>query len=110
MASGAGQVCGRASNSCIGRGQQLCTQLDEVLQGISHDPNYIAGTLGAGAQGWVMGGQTLAYGIHFQNEPTATAPAAKVAVTLPIDANADLASLSLAAINLPGLIVPIGPT
>jgi len=55
----------------------------------------------------VAGPQILAYGVHFQNDPSATAPAAEVIVTVPIDTNADIRSLSLAAINLPSLVVPI---
>jgi hypothetical protein len=67
------------------------------------DPNSIVGFPGVGTQGWISGAQALTYGISFGNEPTATAPAQQVVVTVPLSAN-----LSISSVRLPIFTIPNG--
>ncbi len=53
------------------------------------DPNDISGPLGFGDAHFVTPDQTFPYIIHFENKPTATAPALVVAVTQQLDAKLD---------------------
>jgi hypothetical protein len=72
----------------------------------STDPNSIgAFPTGAGAANWIPGGQPLSYVIHFENEPTATAPAVNIRVRVPLDANLDPSTL-----QFPADLNPYGPT
>ncbi len=75
------------------------------------DPNYKSGPVGDGSPSqYVRGTTALAYVVGFENEPTATLPAAQVVVTDQLDpAKVDLSTLTLGAIsfgtnliNLPG--------
>jgi hypothetical protein len=72
------------------------------------DPNDKAGSQGAGTRQYIAGQTPLRYAIFFGNEPAATAPAQKVAVSdqlnLSID---DLTTFSLGPIALPKqLVIP----
>ncbi|MFO0818661.1 MAG: RHS repeat-associated core domain-containing protein [Pirellulales bacterium] len=69
---------------------------DGVVQRVSAiDPNDIAGPLGVGASHFVIPDQTFPYIIHFENLPTATAPALVVAVTQQLDDNLDWSTFEL---------------
>jgi hypothetical protein len=74
------------------------------------DPNRLDGPNGIGGVRWVAGQHPLTYAVSFENEPSASAPAQNVVITNPLDANIDLSSLKLIAINIPGVQVPIPPT
>jgi hypothetical protein len=65
------------------------------------DPNNLVGPPGVGGQRWTAGTQALTYGISFNNDPTATAPAQQVVVTQPLGANVNLSSLGLLALTIP---------
>jgi RHS repeat-associated protein len=62
---------------------------DQVTSG---DPNDLQGPLGYGAPGW-LAPQEMLYTIHFENVPTATAPAALVLITHTLDSDLDPASV-----------------
>jgi hypothetical protein len=94
--------------SCQAQADKTCNHLAQLLLGRSSDPNYLVGVAGVGSNRWVSGRDALGYAVHFENEPTATAPAAEVVVAVPVDGNGDLTTLSVAALRLPGLTVPIG--
>ncbi|MCC7362114.1 MAG: hypothetical protein IT317_21700 [Anaerolineales bacterium] len=61
-------------------------------QRTSGDPNEIAGPVGFGNPGW-LAPQEMLYTIHFENVPTATAPAGVVLVTTTLDPDLDPASV-----------------
>jgi YD repeat-containing protein len=67
-------------------------------------------TVGFGDQGYIPPNTPIAYTIYFENEPTATAPAEKVVVTDPLDANLDLSTVQLTqiAFNNVTLNLPAG--
>ncbi|NLF38299.1 carboxypeptidase regulatory-like domain-containing protein [bacterium] len=52
-------------------------------------------TVGFGPQGWIRPGDTILYTVHYENVPTATAPAAVVLVTDKLDARLDGSTLCL---------------
>jgi hypothetical protein len=79
--------------------------------GGSIDPNYKSGSVGDGSTSqFVSGSNALSYNVGFENEPTATLPAAQVVVTDQLDpTKVDLTTLTLGTIafgtntiNLPG--------
>jgi RHS repeat-associated protein len=51
------------------------------------DPNDITGPEGFGEKEWINAEQPLYYAIHFENEPTATAPAQQVLITQTLDSD-----------------------
>jgi hypothetical protein len=59
----------------------------------SFDPNAKIGTSGIGPLQFIQGGLPAPYVITFENAPTATAPAARVAITDQLDSNFDLSTL-----------------
>ncbi|HQK12690.1 MAG TPA: carboxypeptidase regulatory-like domain-containing protein [Anaerolineae bacterium] len=64
----------------------------------SGDPNDKA-TIGVGAPGYVLAGTRLVYTIHFENVPTATAPAQQVVITDVLSANLDWSTFELLGIG-----------
>jgi len=65
----------------------------------SADPNDKSGPIGAGAAGFITTDIPLRYVVEFENVEAATAPAAEVVVTDPLDPNlVDLTTLSLGPI------------
>ena len=67
---------------------------------VSQDPNYKAGPTGCGPKHRIRGDETLAYEIHFENDPDASAPAQDVIVAdglLP--AHFDLSTFALGDIT-----------
>ncbi|MGO8935443.1 MAG: SBBP repeat-containing protein [Terracidiphilus sp.] len=77
--------------------------------GGSIDPNYKAGSLGDGsANQYVPGSSPLNYSVGFENEATATLPAAAVVVTDQLDpTKVDLNTLSLGAIAFGSNIISL---
>ena len=75
--------------------------------GGSRDPNYISGPTGDGSvKKYVRGNAPLTYSIGFENEATATLPAAAVVVTDQLDpAKVDLRTLSLGTIAIGSSII-----
>ena len=75
----------------------------------SSDPNGKI-TVGYGDQGFIPPGTTITYTIYFENQASATAPAQKVVVTDPLDANVDWSTVQLSQIgfNNVTLTVPGG--
>ncbi|WP_166362084.1 calcium-binding protein [Pseudomonas akapageensis] len=59
------------------------------------DPNDIIGPDGYGDQHWVNSNDALPYTIRFENQPTATAPARQVTITLALDADIGVNSFRL---------------
>ncbi|MEN5036762.1 calcium-binding protein [Pseudomonas sp. TWI929] len=59
------------------------------------DPNDILGPDGYGEQHWVSSRDTLPYTIRFENQPTATAPARLVTITLELDSDIGINSFRL---------------
>lgn len=81
--------------------------------GSSNDPNYKAGPVGdASASQYMAPGKAFTYSLGFENEATATLPAAKVVVTDQLDpTKVDLSTLSLGAITIGATtITPPAPT
>jgi Beta-propeller repeat len=74
------------------------------------DPNRLAGPNGIGGAQWVARSHRLNYAVFFENEPSASAPAQSVVVSNPLDPSIDLSSVSLTAINIAGIQVPIPKT
>ena len=75
------------------------------------DPNNIVGPEGYGPQRWVPAGTPLNYTIQFENDPgLASAPAKRVSITLPLDANFDPRTFRLGDFGFGGLIfnIPAG--
>jgi subtilase family serine protease len=74
------------------------------------DPNNIVGPEGYGPQRWVPAGAPLNYTIQFENDPgLASAPAKRVSITLPLDANFDPRTFRLGDFGFGGLIFNIPP-
>src|SRR5262249_25406454 len=66
----------------------------------SGDPNEMSGLLGYGSSQWTSVGISLAYGISFENVPTASASAAQVIATDHLDATLlDMTTLNLRAVS-----------
>jgi len=65
------------------------------------DPNDLVGPPGVGGQRWIAGAQGQTYAISFSNIPTAPVPAQEVIVTMPLESNVNLSSLSLLGITVP---------
>jgi hypothetical protein len=59
------------------------------------DPNDILGPDGYGEQHWVNNNEVLPYTIRFENQPTATAPARQVTITLDLDSDIAINSFRL---------------
>jgi hypothetical protein len=75
------------------------------------DPNNIVGPEGYGPGRWVPSGSSLGYTIQFENDPAlASAPAKRVTITLPLDANFDPRTFRLGDFGFGGLIfnIPAG--
>lgn len=74
---------------------------------VPHDPNEIVGPTGAGSDQWVRADATLPYEIEFENigpgsqyvpdgvDPDTTAPAQQVTVSLPLDPDIDVDTVTL---------------
>ena len=72
------------------------------------DPNEILGSIGDGsAAQYVDPGSVLPYTVFFKNDPTATAPATKVVVTMPLPAGTDPSTLQLTGFGFGHTSVPI---
>lgn len=86
---------------CPGKGKVKGNCTPPNGTGGSVDPNYKAGPAGDGsASQYVSGTVPLAYNVGFENEPTATLPAANVVVTDQLDpTKVDLSTLSLGTIS-----------
>ena len=78
--------------------------------GASGDPNYKSGPTGSGPSQYVAGTTPLTYNLGFENEPTATLPAANVVVTDQLNATVfDLTTLTLKSIVIGGKVITIPP-
>jgi hypothetical protein len=75
----------------------------------SIDPSDKEGISGLGVSRWTSGSQRLSYGIYFLNEPTATAAAQNVVVTDILDPSIDTSTMTLDAIVVNGVPVPVAP-
>jgi hypothetical protein len=77
-----------------------------VLVAVSQDPNYKTGLAGVGANHAIVGNETLPYEIHFENLPTASAPAQDVFVTDRLNPGLfDLSTFSLGDITFGNHVV-----
>lgn len=70
------------AENCFGRGQESSHEI-EARQSL--DPNDITGPAGVGAERWIEAGSTLAYRISFENQPSASLPAARVTIADALD-------------------------
>ena len=61
----------------------------------SNDPNFISGAAGFGTANYIPNGVTLPYTIDFENQASASAPAAQVVVTQHLDDDLDLSTFQL---------------
>jgi hypothetical protein len=78
--------------------------------GKSDDPNYKSGPTGSGTSQYVAGTTPLTYNVGFENEATATLPAANVVVTDQLNATVlDLTTLTLKSIVIGGNVITIPP-
>lgn len=76
----------------------------------SHDPNEKIGPTGYGDKQCVGSPETLAYVIHFENDPRkATAPAQRVVVTDRLPENTDPATFEFKSVGFNGALVRIPP-
>jgi hypothetical protein len=92
--------CVPVAQECITINASSCTS--SILGCIvPTDPNNLVGPYGVGGQRWVAGTQGLTYGVSFNNEPTATAPAQKVTVTQALGSNVNLSTIGLPSITIP---------
>jgi uncharacterized repeat protein (TIGR01451 family) len=71
----------------------------------SADPNGKM-TVGYGDQGFIPPNATITYTIYFENQPDATAPAARVVVTDPLDSNLDWSTVQLSEIGFNNVTLP----
>ena len=79
-----------------------------VTSGGSLDPNYKSGPAGYGAAQYTAGTTPLTYNVGFENEPTASLPAANVYVTDQLNlASFDLTSLTLQSIVIGSHVIAI---
>lgn len=109
-------------NSTIGGGAWIhqvclpCAQIDlsncipggggTITTLTSGDPNEKAGLHGVGTAHYLSGSQKLSYGIFFDNEPTATAPAQAITVTDTLNgALVDLTTVTLGSISFVDKVV-----
>ncbi len=85
------------------------TQIQNLPVPHSLDPNGKI-TVGYGSQGFIPPGATITYTIYFENQSSATAPAASVVVTDALDSNLDWSTVQLSqiAFNNVTLSVPAG--
>jgi hypothetical protein len=78
------------------------------------DPNDKSGPIGDGSSSqWIRGTQALTYNLAFENQPTATLPAAQVVITDQLDSTkVNLSTFSLGLISFGGntISVPSGAT
>src|SRR5262249_18897156 len=86
--------------------QLLVGGMAESTAGFNYDPNDKEGPQGVTASRWVQPHQLL-YGVYFSNEAAATAAAANVLVTDPIDPSIDLSSVSLSGLAVAGNVIPL---
>ena len=98
--------------SCIQQKESTCNQWVDQLYGDSRDPNNLEGPGGFGNQHWISATELFVYGISFENDANATAPAKQVVVTLPFGNSVDPLSVRLLGITIPngngsGFQVPI---
>ena len=76
--------------------------------GAGDDPNYKSGPTGSGTSQYVAGTTPLTYNVGFENEATATLPAANVVVTDQLNATlVDLTTLTLKSIIIAGNVITI---
>lgn len=94
--------------SCTLPGPLTLTTGDTIQNAHSADPNGKI-TTGYGNQGFIPPDATITYTIYFENQSSATAPAAEVVVTDPLDSNLDPSTVQFSqmgfnnvALNLPG--------
>jgi hypothetical protein len=73
----------------------------------SGDPNELVGPAGVGPQGFVPAAQVFPYTIHFENMPTATAPAQQVVVTTVLDPDLDRSTLELVQIRCNDVVIDV---
>jgi hypothetical protein len=71
----------------------------------SVDPNQKFGPQGVGQNAYISGQQSVPYGIYFDNQPTATAPAQTVTLTDTLDPNLNLSTLTLGPMTFPNQVV-----
>lgn len=85
----------------------LCKELATATahQVTSDDPNDIIGPSGFGSEGFVSPDQTFDYTIHFENKPTATAPAQTVTISQQLDSDLDLSTFELGRFGFGDLAV-----
>jgi RHS repeat-associated protein len=73
----------------------------------SHDPNAISGPGGFGSSNFIAADSLLPYEIYFQNEATATGPAAQVVITEQLDSNLDWSTFELGDFGFGGVDVQV---
>jgi hypothetical protein len=76
----------------------------------SRDPNALVGPAGVTTAAYLSPGSVLGYGVFFENQPDATAPAARVVVSARLDANLDLNSIRLVGVVVNDQSVALPPT
>jgi len=98
------QLLSKAVSMCFSGPDFMCAS---TFFGVSSfDPNDKAGSQGFGSQQFISGETPLRYGIFFENEPTATAPAQQVVITDPLDMqNDDLSTFQLGPISFGSTIL-----
>ena len=84
------------------------TQTQNTPVAKSADPNGKI-TVGYGNQGYIPPDATITYTIYFENQSSATAPAAKVAVTDPLDSNLDWSTVQLSQMGFNNVTLNPGP-
>ncbi|MCL2303772.1 MAG: hypothetical protein FWC43_00350 [Planctomycetaceae bacterium] len=73
----------------------------------SVDPNEIRGPYGYGEDGWIIGSETLAYEIHFENDAIATAPAQRVDIEQYLDKNLEWSTLEFTGFGFADVYVAL---
>jgi hypothetical protein len=76
----------------------------------SRDPNALVGPAGVGGAHYVPLSSSLPYGISFENEADATAPAASVRVTAHLSEHLDNGSITATSIVLGDQVIHVPPT
>jgi hypothetical protein len=93
-------------------GQEIQHSIIKFFTTGSIDPNYKGGSAGDGSSSkYTNGSQPLPYIVGFENEPSATAPAAAVVVTDQLDpAKVDLSTFSLGPVSIGSNVItpPLG--
>ena len=75
-------------------------------EGKSVDPNEIIGP--SGNDGWIVGEETLAYQINYENDETATAPAQRVDVEMYLDSDLDWSSFQFTGFGWANVFESLG--